>query len=264
MKRLRDKVKRSIGRLGYEIKRKKNQDRLYKYSPTHSAGHILELMGPSGIGKSTLLSSVSGTLGKSWFLPRHALELELSSLEHDPALMNVHRTLLVRKAANSGKDGSDFWLVAGAHTYSAHVARTDILMHAGFPRGFALDEGLFQVFSKHIPGLDADQWELLAAGRLLVHLSARDPDTIADRAMRRYEERVRRGLFQHPKDFDTLRKRAVTSIAKYAQLADLARQHGIEVIDLYAEDPVPANGRALLDFATRAVSSPSAQDTRGR
>jgi len=251
MRVLKKWVKNRIDLTGYEIQRKKNPARLNRFSHKPSAGSILEMIGPTGIGKSTLFASLIDELGKNWFLPRHASELLLSSLDHDAELTYTLRRLLMRKVTRLYQESNDFWIFSGLLNYSVKVARTDILMRSGFQRGYALDEGVFQVFADELLELEKGAQQRLCTGRYLVLLNARDPNTIAKRAFRRHEDRLLRGHFQHPTTFDMQRKRAIKAMSLYSKVAESAQDCGVKVLRLFAEDDVSKSREAVLEFSRR-------------
>lgn len=244
-------VRTGFDLVGYNIERKKNPDRLKKYSHRPSSGSILEMIGPSGVGKSTLFTSIIDELEKDWFQPHHASDLVLSSLDYDAELTEVHRQLLLKKAIRFDKEGHDFWVLGGVLSYGAKVASTNILMRSGFHRGFALDEGLFQVFANELLELDVCARQRLCVGRYLVLLNARDPNTIAKRAFLRHKNRLLRGHFQHPTTIDKQREHAIKAMSLYEKVAEIAQDCGVEVLRLFAEDEDSENRQAILTFARK-------------
>lgn len=229
-------INSGLGVMGYEIRRKPNQSSLSRFSPRPSAGRILEMIGPPGVGKSTLFFSLAEELKKNWFLPHHASQLTLTTLEHDNELMRIHDRLLLKKSLRLSEGSADFWVFSGRLTYGAKVARNNIFMRSGFQRGFVLDEGLFQVVPGEFLELDKCEQRYLCAGRCLVHLSARNPDRIARQAMCRYEEQLLRGQFHHPTTFAEQSERAAKDIPLYMKVAERVQKSGGEVLNIFVED----------------------------
>lgn len=249
MRRLRGWARSWFDRAGFEVRRKQDPARLTRVPPSATAGAILEMTGPSGIGKSTLFHGLLDALEDSWFLPWHAAALQPAPTEVNAGLAVGHRSLLLAMARRLDDEAADFWTVAGSLRYAAAVASTDVLIRGDFRRGFALDEGVFQVFAPEIPALDGSARNRLCAGRLLVHLTARDPETVAERSMRRHEDRRRRGLAQRPTSLAAQRAIAEQALALHARVVETVRVHGVEVLELLAEDPEARNRQAILDFA---------------
>lgn len=246
-------MRRGLARLGYELRRLPGRRRPEHADPRPCAGRILELIGPSGVGKSTLFRSASQDLAGDWFLPCDAAELVLDRLDQPPELMEVQRRLLFAKAQRLHRESRDFWVFAGRLRYGAQVAERDLLMRRRLPRGFALDEGLFQVFAEELVELDDADWSLAVQRRALVVLLADDADVVAVRALERHRERLAGGQFRHPTTLDALRRKAERSGACFRRLAARAQASGNEVLLLRAEDAPAANRERLMAFARMLV-----------
>lgn len=249
MKSAKALIRRGLARFGYELRRKPDQRRLERADPKRSAGRILEMVGPSGIGKSTLFNAVSQDLGRDWFLPRDAAELVLDRLDGASALEAVQRQLLFAKAQRLQRESFDFWVFAGRLRYGAQVAERDMLMRRPRVRGFALDEGLIQVFSQELMDLDDADWALALQQRALVVLLAEDSDVVAARALERHRKHLALGLFRHPTTRDALRRQAEKSAECIRRVAARAEASGNKVLHLRAEEAPAMNRDRLLAYA---------------
>ncbi|MEP1356261.1 MAG: hypothetical protein ABJX32_04315 [Tateyamaria sp.] len=251
---LKKETKARIGSLGYELRREYNPDSLKKFSRKRSAGKVLEFIGPSGIGKSTLLYAIRGELSKDWFLPHHAASLFHVAFKETDNSFDSHRQLLLNRVARIDRNQRDFWTLATSVRYGAQVASTDIAIRSDFPRGFVLDEGLFQIFSGDFSELDKGALEKLCAGRSLVFLSAHRPETIAERRMARNGRR-HSGADRSREDVSGQSARAEISLQHFSSFADKMRDLGADVLTLFAEDENALNLEKVLDFSKRICRS---------
>ena len=235
--------------LGYEVRRGYDPKTLKAFSNKPSAGKILEFIGPSAVGKSTLFYSVTDELEKDWFLPHHATSLSDIAFDGTKSYFDVHRQLLLERVARISRNEKDFWTFATSIGYGSRVAKMDILMRRDFPRGFALDEGMFQVFSGDFHTLKNDDLEKIYSGRSLVFMSAREADTIAKRKMVRYEQMLSTGHLPRTTNYADMLARSESSIKHFSSFAENAKKFGADIITIFAEDSDHENRQTVLEFS---------------
>ena len=209
-------TRRVINSAGYDLSRKRSPSRLLAPPITDTRGTILEFVGPSGIGKSTLCAEFYAAIGKNWFSKEDLDDLILQDLDYPEDLQKDLNELLLRKAIRHC-NADDLWVAAGKLKYASFILEKDLLMRRVFSRGFIIDEGLFHNFSRDIIKLSPDSLRRLASGRALVFVEASSGKTVAERYMERYRQRSARG-FKHPTSFQQVEEESDSYLSTFRSL----------------------------------------------
>ena len=189
-------------------------------------------------------------------MPHHAKNLALSGLDHDRGLEEINRELLMQRHLDLHREGNDLWICAGRMSYAARIAQMDILIRGGvhrkFPRGFALDEGACQVFAEQALKLNMADWTRFLENRLLVLLEAQNPETVANRTLRRRSDWAEQNQFKHPASPEQIMAQAARSIQIYSDFVDRAERSGTPLLRLSAEAHRDENRTRIMEFEARA------------
>ena len=220
-----------------------------------TAGWCLELVGPSGVGKSATLASLDPTIMRRWLSRREIGRLpadpRIPSLDGDEVDSHVHAHILFERIAHLRTKGRDSAEVARFLSYMALVVLNDLKIRQGTMRaGALLDEGLCQIFGQEVAALDAADFAGLMQNRGLVALVTRDPgrvvDQIEDRAARSHRRSIHSG--RSPED---LAEAIRIGIARTLEITERAAECGAPTLVLQAEDGLDHNAACLARFADR-------------
>lgn len=149
-------AKRILADCGIAVSRVPPAARTRAARPRDTRGWLVEFVGPSGVGKTTLWRQVAPMLRRDWFFERHAKGLLGKITENE-----THATYLKHICARRLETlmGKDFPLerMASIGQRIFEVARLGLVSKStDLPRGFIMDDGIAHFFAEQILEQDRD------------------------------------------------------------------------------------------------------------
>lgn len=139
--------KKILSDLGFPVTKVAPAARTLAASPRESQGWLVEFVGPSGVGKTTLKQQVAPGLGKDWFFEHHAKGL-LDQVPEDAGAAAYIKPLLAARLEDLLNLDLPFTEIAATSQRVCEVARLGLVSKApGVPRGFVMDDGLLHFFA---------------------------------------------------------------------------------------------------------------------
>lgn len=154
MQRVRNLIKAGIRASGWELRVELSAASVTGARGSSTRGMVVEFVGPSGIGKTTLCRQIAPRLRRDWFLERHAAALVRQGapssevpvpgpVEAYLARLHAHR---MNDLAGNRPDLVQHMQIVGR--MSAVIAQAAAARRPGLPRGFILDDGVAHFFAE--------------------------------------------------------------------------------------------------------------------
>lgn len=142
--------KKVLADLGFDVVRVPPAARTLASETCHTQGWLVELVGPSGVGKTTLKQQVAPKLQGEWFFEQHAKGL-LGQVSEDPTLAAYIKTLMAGRLDRLAKLDAPLEHIAMIGQRVCEVVRLGLVSKAeGLPRGFLMDDGMLHFFAEQI------------------------------------------------------------------------------------------------------------------
>ncbi|MFO7976695.1 MAG: hypothetical protein R6V12_18930 [Candidatus Hydrogenedentota bacterium] len=250
---MKEIVKAVAYKLGFEIGRLPNPEKVRSARPTRTKGMILEFIGTMGVGKSHLYHLTLG-ISRGWFFQQHLRGITQES-NRWCSILDVHEKLLTARIERIRASSADIWQQATyMHDISQVIKESLLLSTLEFPRGFALAEGLFKHCARELLELDIEETAPLWQERAFIYVRAKDPIT----AMQRYKQRVdwlrSLGIYQHPEADEQILKRIEADNEINDRLIDVAVELKRPVLVVFAEDDIEESVKRIADFERHLLS----------
>lgn len=142
--------KKVLSDLGLSITKAPPAARTLSAEPRSTQGWVVELVGPSGVGKTTLRQQVEPVLKKDWFFEHHAKGLLGHVPENDGHADYIKRLFTARLNDLQTLDLS-LERIADIGQRVCEVVRLGLVAKScDAPRGFIMDDGLLHFFAGQI------------------------------------------------------------------------------------------------------------------
>ena len=232
----------------------------YSSYTEETSGKILEFIGTTGIGKTTLFNKTMSKLRSRWLFAYHLGFFKRKTLrsETDEILMRVlkNRTEKIYSSTSFCPWHSllDLKLSVRVMHETMTVAQSE------FPKGFAFDEGLFRHFPAEIVQLGDEIPVELWKNRAFVYLQAQTPETALSRLKSRKRTTAQIESQRVISD-DQILLRITNDQEMFRSIVDRALSFGCPVIVIDAENPHEDSIKKVLDFESSLSQSFKMQET---
>ncbi|MCO6045362.1 hypothetical protein NG895_15730 [Aeoliella sp. ICT_H6.2] len=245
---LKELIKRAIRRNGLEVRAHYTLQTLQEYPATSTKGWAIEMIGTKGAGKSTLFSLSLAKLKSRWFFQYHLRDLVLTSVQSDE-IEGLHRDILFNRLDTVIHSQQEPWqsITAVSQSVTAVYASMYMSCHT-FPRGFALEEGLFKNFPREVLQLNKQTSLPLWNGKCFIYLRASNPNIVLERFHNRRSQRLAKGVFQHEESNDELSQRVHSDTFAYDRIVERADELGIPTLVIDANDDMDSLVGQVLRF----------------
>ncbi len=211
-------------------------------------GRLIEFVGPSAIGKSTVFQKIKPQLKDDWLFEYHT-RLPETNLECENDFLKVLRKVYVARIDRLCASGIDLTQNVSIVKRLCEVVNCSILaMTHDFPRGFVFDEGLAHFFAEQIIALDDEAAAEILKRMSLVFILPTKTDTLVERRLLRHTS----------ENVDTVRTQAEKELQIYWSLVAICTRCGIDHIVLNAENSVQENAALAQTFIMNKGQSHSA------
>jgi hypothetical protein len=232
---------------------------------TATAGHVVEFVGPSGVGKTTLFRHLAPTLAERWFFQEDIAPFVYDGFRLGPEDARAYDALIPGIVAEVAERPGHVSGRAAALAFRMRVLREDMCLMAGtHSRGFFIDDGLCHNASVPVLArLEAGDraMERLVRRRAFVFLLADRVDTVVAniKARRLGSPPLIGNNFPGRSDAELAAMTAASGRAKRALLARLTGL-GCRCLVLRAEDGLAANAARVLGFERQLVEETAAAE----
>lgn len=242
-------IKKLLNMVGFELRRRRHTiSDLKSFPKLATAGSTLEFIGTQGVGKTTLYNACWASIKDRWYL-RNDLEGLGPSSVLSGSIERIHRDILFKRINFLNSSDLDPWQSV---TYALHAAtivyESLMISTQDFPRGFALEEGLFKCFPEEVLNLCDAEAKPLWKKRAFVYLRARDTDIVLTRFQLRSDERRNREIFQHYRSDHEVRSRIDADNRLFDQILEKAKVFACPLIVINAEDRLQDAVKDVLEF----------------
>lgn len=139
--------KKLLSDLGVAVTKVASATQTLNAARRDSQGWLVELVGPSGVGKTTLKRKVAPTLQKDWYFEHHAKGL-LGHVPESASAAAYLKPLLTARLEDLLSLELPFGEIATASQRVCEVARLGLVSKSpDLPRGFFMDDGLLHFFA---------------------------------------------------------------------------------------------------------------------
>ena len=145
------------------------------------------------------------------------------------------------------------------HYFSNVLVKDVALRHARLLKGFLLDEGLCQNFSKQLGALGETDFSYMMSGRALVLVKQRDDTTVAGQIIERSMAGGGMVTHHHGRSADELAAAAKDSKIRLEAFADRAEAAGVPLCIIHTEDPMDEKVRVFIEFEHRLLRATPAR-----
>ena len=219
----------------------------YSFYTRETSGKVLEFLGTSGVGKSTLFYNSVAKLPSRWMFAYHLgfLHRNAEPCEVDEILMAVLKSRIEK--IMSSETFCPWHSLLDLQLSAKIMQQTMLIAHEAFSKGFAFHEGLFRHFAAEILEKGDEFPVQLWKNRAFVYLRSRNPDTVFSRyksreAISSKSERQRIGTD------DQVLSRIKREQQNFQAIVDKAPSFGCPVLVLDAENPLKDSIEKVLDF----------------
>lgn len=207
---------------------------------------IIEFIGPTSVGKSTLAGAIAKKLPENWIIKKQAAELiESYSVDESnlsEADRNLITALITAKAENifeSTYSTDENQLIMMNFYYSEIIL--DFLIKARIEQNVFMDDGVSQDFSTELLRINNDEvLDQFFDRRCLVYLQA-DAQTVLKNTKERKSDATQDWYNFFQPNEEMYMKQIAEIIETKEQLCALAEKHGATVIRLNANDSLEDN-----------------------
>jgi hypothetical protein len=229
--------------------------------------HVLELIGPSGVGKTTLYRNLQPVIDSSWQGPAGSifeavklneypdsphfklLSKKLESLE-SRAINSVQKTVLLRYFTGVVLVDYEMHCVPSPHTPP--------LIQASASK-YLLDEGLLHNFAKELLDLEDKDFISLVNNKSVIYLRPKVADLVVSRILKRTKEGGHTVAHHQGLNYDELKQLTDATIKNLDSLIGRLKIHGCRVLVLRADSEIELLLPSVQDF----LQAPLTRGDRG-
>jgi hypothetical protein len=218
--------KKVLADLGFPVSKVPPAARTLTAEPRDTQGWLVEFVGPSGVGKTTLRQQVAPALRKDWFFEHHAKGL-LGHIPEDTTTAAYIKRLFAGRLEDLQSLDLPLERIAATSQRVCEVVRLGLVTKClDLPRGFIMDDGLLHFFAGQVLEQDRDATEAFLDRTAFIFLLPDEPDT---------------------RDASAPQKR--TQLDVYRELQDLVQDIGRPTLVLNSGDRTNHANRVLSFFA---------------
>ncbi len=249
-------LKRFLARRGLEVRNLPRDSDYSQVAMAPTAGKVIEFIGPSGVGKSTVFASLKTHVRDRWLFA-NTFVLTAPAAVANPEFERAVLLILYDKMDVLKKASISAWNYCNViHQLEDIVKKSLLIAAATHPKGYLLDEGIGHYFCEQIMAQDHATRKALLGNRHFIVLLAATPEKVAaQRQERQRDQNIATAGLQNPNETDYLSAEVLQKIAKqmviYKQFAELAKTHGCEVLELYVENGIAGNVQEIVKFEQR-------------
>lgn len=245
-------VRNTLLKGGFEIRRTRPVPEM-PGTPLRSAGLVVELMGPSGVGKTRTLRGMEAVLQERWFLQEDIHHFLDRAYLAGPERQEFYERLLHRRLTETFAQPRHLAERSRRAAYLLSVVNAELAMVAGdYPKGFFVHDGLCHNFGSTLLEMlrvkDAMAEELVRS-RSYVFLLAQEAETVVRNILRRREEtpgfRTNNFPTLSPADLERMSRHTDRVVR---ELANRFEDLSANVLVLSAEDGWERNRERILRF----------------
>ena len=213
-----------------------------------TAGTIVEIVGAQGAGKTTLRNELDKDLKTNWFF-RHDLRHIGPAEDPSGTIERLHRDIYFRRLRHLDETQPDPWKsLTVARQASNVIGQSLTMMTNKFPRGFFLDEGIFNNFPLELANETGKDLTPLWANRAMIYLRTPDPDLIVSRYQGRVETRSRKHRLHRQRTDSEVREAVRRKTELFDRVLEKARSLNRPVIVINPADNHGQNIEKILEF----------------
>lgn len=213
----------------------------------HSRGKVIEFIGPSGVGKSTLCSITEKKLSAKW----NTLDLIQSTniITIDEKLLESHWKVFKAKISSINCLKTKNSVKLKLATYFNKVISINInLLHFENEYGFFLEEGICHNFAQELLDLNNEELYSLLKHRHLICILPKDPMFVVDQIKKRTSEGGHTVYHHEGLDSKALLDIVNESIIVYKEFITRIQNLNISSCQLLAEDGIEINSKKIIEF----------------
>lgn len=257
-------VRNALLKSGFEMRRARRIPDV-PAEPLRSAGLVVELMGPSGVGKTETLRRTEAALQERWFLQEDISHFLDEAWMAPPERQAFYERLVHRRLSEAFAQSRHLAERSRRAAYLLSVLNADLAMVSReYPKGFFIHDGLCHNFGSVLLEMlregDAEAEELVRS-RNYVFILAEEAKTVVRNILKRREAmpgfRTNNFPTLSPSDLETMSRRT-DRVAR--ELAHRFTDLSAKVLVLSAEDGWERNGERILRFEQQMLAGGGGAD----
>ncbi|WP_447045835.1 ATP-binding cassette domain-containing protein [Vreelandella sp. H-I2] len=258
-------VKKIFNLAGYEIKRS-NFITPDLHDQKLNPGVIVELIGPSGVGKTTLFKNIEKELRPQWVFKKDLAKINplgIKGIGVEAPYYNVASLLIEErlKSSAASKRPPSISKLSSLNYCAKELANNIVYINKEIPNWLFSDDGIFHLFTSEIVTCedklvnDEEAKKFLFEKRVLVHLDAEE-EYIVENLKKRHNELKRNtnDLFSRMSEEEVYdRTRSRRKVIK--EVTEIYKKYGSIVCEINAMDGTEVNIKKLKVFLDEIVES---------
>jgi hypothetical protein len=208
-------------------------------------GYTIEIVGPSGVGKTTLYEELLQVSNHS-LKGQPSVDLPAKNLIYD----NIsHFKLLEKKILSiSTKQFNSAQKIILMNYFSATLLRDLYIRFEDTNSKYLLDEGILHNFAKELSVLSGKDFLELVDKKSVIYIRPDKSETVVDRLLKRANEVGHMATHHQGLNYQQLVKITEESVFNLDNLIQLLEKCGVRLLSLRAESEKKENQKLALNF----------------